>query len=169
MQITSTPTRDRGLVTYRERLGPSLWLVGSAAVLAPMAGLVLVPLDSTIALAAGLLIGVTAVVALVALSPVITLVDGQLRAGRARIDVRFLGHPTALLGEEARRARGPELDPRAWHLIRGGIDGVLVVPIEDPHDPAPAWIISSRTPDRLAAAILRSKPASAAPGSDGGA
>ena len=59
----------------------------------------------------------------------------------------------ALTGEEARQARGPALPARGWHLIRGGIDGVVVVPDIDQDDPVDTWTISSRTPDRLAAAI----------------
>ena len=58
---------------------------------------------------------------------------------------------------EARRVRGPGLDPRDWHVIRGGIDGVVRVTVEDPDDPTPSWVLSTRTPDRLAAAIRRSQ------------
>ena len=43
------------------------------------------------------------------------------------------------------------------HLIRGGIDGVVIVAITDPDDPAPSWVLSTRTPDRLAAAVRRAQ------------
>ena len=49
--------------------------------------------------------------------------------------------------------RGPGLDPRSWHVIRGGIDGIVVIDVTDPDDPTPVWVISSRTPDRFAAAL----------------
>jgi hypothetical protein len=142
---------------FRERLSPSLWVLVSAAVVAPMATLVLAPIDTTVALIAGGLIGVLFVGLLIAGSPVVAVRDGMLHAGRARIPVDLLGRPEALDGEAARAARGPQLDPRAWHVIRGGIDGVVVVPVEDPDDPAPAWVLSSRTPDRLSAAIRRAQ------------
>jgi hypothetical protein len=103
----------------------------------------------------GGLVGLGAVTLLIALSPRIVVGDGMLRAGRAHIDVSLLGRPVALVGEEARAARGPGLDARGWHLIRGGIDGLVVVADIDPDDPVSAWTISSRTPDRLAAAIAR--------------
>ena len=86
-------------------------------------------------------------------APVVELRDGMLRAGRARIEVELLGEPQILTGEQARHARGPGLDPRSWHLIRGGIDGIVVTEVTDPDDPTPAWVMSSRTPDRLAAAL----------------
>jgi hypothetical protein len=77
----------------------------------------------------------------------------MLRAGRARIEAELLGEPMVLTGEQSRHARGPGLDPRSWHMIRGGIDGVVVTQVIDPDDPTPAWVVSSRTPERLAAAI----------------
>jgi hypothetical protein len=148
---------DVGAGEYRERLGPSLWILVSAAVAGPMAALVFSPIDTTLALLIGAVVAVAVVAVLVAGSPVVSVKDGELRAGRARIDVALLGEPTALTGEEARTARGPGLDPRAWHVIRGGIDAVVVVPVTDPDDPTPAWVVSTRTPDRLVAAVRRAQ------------
>jgi hypothetical protein len=139
---------------YRERLTPSLWALVAAAVVAPMAALVFAPFDSTLALVIGAIVGAAALTLLIVLSPRVTVSHGMLRAGRAHIDVSLLGQPVALTAEAARTARGQGLDARAWHLIRGGIDGLIVVPNIDPDDPVPIWAISSRTPDRLAAAIL---------------
>lgn len=150
-------TRVQTAADYRERLGPSLWVIVSAAVVAPMAALVLAPIDTTVALAAGAAVGVVAIVVLVWASPVVRVAGGRVFAGRAWIDASYLGEPVALTGEDARLARGPGLDATAWHVIRGGIDGVVVVPVVDPDDPARAWVISSRTPDRLAAAIRRGR------------
>jgi len=143
--------------TFHERLSPSLWVLVSAAVVAPMAALVLAPIDTTVALIAGGVLGVLFVWLLIAGSPVVEVRNGMLHAGRARIPVDLLGQPVPLQGEAARASRGPGLDPRAWHVIRGGIDGIVVVPVDDPDDPAPAWVISSRTPDRLTAAIRRAQ------------
>jgi hypothetical protein len=138
---------------YRERLGPSLWVLVSAAVAGPMAALVFAPLDTTVALVIGALVGVGVVALLVAGAPVIEIRDGMLRAGRAHIDVALLGAPAILVGDQAQHARGPGLDPRSWHVIRGGIDGIVVTPVTDPDDPTPVWVMSSRTPDRFAAAL----------------
>lgn len=138
---------------YRERLGPSLWVLVSAAVAGPMAALVFAPIDTTLALVVGAVVGVGVIALLVAASPVVEVRDGMLRAGRAVIDVGFLSEPSVVTGEAARHARGTGLNPRSWHVIRGGIDGIVAVAVTDPDDPTPMWVISSRTPDRLAAAI----------------
>ena len=146
MQGTQTPA-------YRERLTPPLWAFVAAAMIAPMAALVFVPLNATVALVAGGAVAVGVILLLALLSPVIEVRDGWLRAGRARIDARHLGVPVEYRGQEARLERGQRLDPRSWHLIRGGIDGLVVVPLEDPDDPVPSWVISTRTPDRLRSAL----------------
>jgi hypothetical protein len=147
----------RATTDYRERLSPSLWALVAAALCGPMAALVFVPIGATTALVVGALVGIAVVVALVAAAPVVEVSDGVLRAGVAHIDVALLGEPVAVEGEDARVARGPGLDRRAWMLLRGGIPGVVTVPLTDPEDPTPAWVISTRTPDRLAAAIRRAQ------------
>lgn len=140
-------------VRYRERLAPSLWLFLAAALGGPMLTLVFVPAGSTIALVIGVVATLAIIALMIAGSPSVAVEQNVLRAGRAWIDASWLGEPEIRTGEEARQARGPGLPARGWHLIRGGIDGVVVVPNTDPADPAPSWTISSRTPDRLAAAI----------------
>ena len=153
MQNTVPATRPR----YRERLAPSLWLLASAAVLAPMVALTLVPVAPTFGLVIGVAAAVAVIALLIAASPVVSVDAGVLHAGRAHIDARWLGEPVALTGEEAKHARGPGLPATGWHLIRGGIDGVVVVPNTDPDDPVTAWTVSTRTPDRLSAAIRRAR------------
>jgi Protein of unknown function (DUF3093) len=164
MQKTVGSLRRGAAADYRERLSPSLWVIASAAVAAPMAALVIAPIDMTLALVAGIVVGIAIVALLVAASPVVLVRDDVLTAGRAHIDVHFTGDVAVLTGAEAQQARGPGLHPRSWHLIRGGIDGLVVVAITDPDDPAPSWVISSRTPDRLAAVLLRAQATPRTPG-----
>ncbi len=153
MQNPATAARPR----YRERLAPSLWLLVTVALAGPMVSLIFVPVGSTVALVLGALVSAALVLAAIGLAPVVSVEDGVLRAGRAHIDVTHLGEPLALDGADARHARGPGLPARGWHLIRGGIDGLVVVPNLDDADPVVAWTISTRTPDRLAAAIRAAK------------
>lgn len=142
---------------YRERLSPSLWTLLSAAVAAPMVSLVFVPLDATVALLAGLAVAAALMFALVLASPVVEVRSGELRVGRAHIPVRLLGDPTGFVGDDARRVRGTGLPRTAWHMLRGGIDGVVSVPVTDQRDPVGEWVFSTRTPDRVIAAIRRAQ------------
>ncbi|GAB3153998.1 hypothetical protein GCM10027058_23620 [Microbacterium neimengense] len=144
-------------VVYRERLSPSLRTLVAAAVCAPMVALALSPVDTTIALVAGAAVAALIIWALMASAPRVEVSEGELRAGRAHIPVDLLGAPVAYTGEDARFARGRDADPRSWMLVRGGIGGAVVIPVEDADDPTPAWVVSSRTPDRLAAAVRRAQ------------
>ncbi|MBM7464607.1 DUF3093 domain-containing protein [Microbacterium esteraromaticum] len=149
MQNTRPDTRE----TYRERLAPGLWLLVTIALAGPMVSLVLTPLDPSLALVVGGAVSLALVTLSVALSPRIRVADGVLHAGRAHVDARWLGDAEHFSGEDARARRTHAIDKDGWNLLRGGIDGVVVVPITDPDDPVKSWTISSRTPDRLAAAI----------------
>ncbi len=71
-------------VRYRERLSPSLWTLLSSAVIAPMVALVFVPLDATIALAAGIAVAAVLIGLLVFASPVV-----EVRAGDSGSVVRI--------------------------------------------------------------------------------
>ncbi|WP_353113564.1 DUF3093 family protein [Microbacterium sp.] len=153
MQNSTPDTRPQ----YRERLTPSLWMLVTIALAGPMVTLVFVPIGSTLALFIGGGVSLVLVAAAVLLSPVIRVDGTTVRVGRAHIDARWLGDAAQLAGDEARNARGPGLPRDGWHLIRGGVDGVVVVPLTDPDDPHPSWTVSSRTPDRLAAAIRRAR------------
>lgn len=144
---------------YRERLSPSLWVLAAAAVSAPMVALVFVPVDATLALVAGVIVAVLVTGGLVASSPSIAVAAGELRIGRAHVPVGLLGEPQIAVGDEARTMRGPGLARTAWHLLRPGIDGVVRVPLHDPSDPVTEWVFSTRTPDRVAAAIRRAQAA----------
>ncbi|WGL53964.1 DUF3093 domain-containing protein [Nocardioides sp. BP30] len=83
----------------------------------------------------------------------LVVADGVLRAGRARIEATYLGTVEALDPEATRRVAGMEADARAFLLLRPYLKRAVKVQIVDPADPAPYWLLSTRHPDRLAAAI----------------
>jgi hypothetical protein len=64
-----------------------------------------------------------------------------------------VGGVRAARGADAVHERGVGLHADAWLLIRGWIPDVVRVELDDPQDPTPYWIISSRRADALAAAI----------------
>lgn len=81
--------------------------------------------------------------------------DGILRAGRARIPVELLGVPVALDARASHRLAGVGADARAYLLLRAYVKGSVQVPVQDPADPTPYWMISTRHPHRLVAALTR--------------
>ena len=79
--------------------------------------------------------------------------DGWLYAGKARIQTGFLGECRALTAEEAWQVAGPQADARAYLLLRPYVRRAVKVQIQDPADRTPYWLIASRHPDQLAAAL----------------
>jgi len=152
MRLMQNTDRDAREI-YRERLTPSLWMLVVIALLGPMASLVFVPLGATVSLIVGAVVSLLLVALSILASPLVRVSGTTLHAGRAHIDAGWLGEPEEFSGEEAHARRTRDIARDGWHLIRGGIDGVVIVPITDPADPARSWTISTRTPDRLAAAI----------------
>jgi hypothetical protein len=152
--VHSRESQDRLL--YRERLTPPLWLWICTALLVlslvPVLIVVIHPLAVLVVIA---VIGAAAAAGLVKTTPTIALSAGELRAGRARIPLTALGRAVALTTGQARTLRGPEIEPRAYHLIRGWIEAAVVVEIRDPGDPTPYWYVSTRRPAELSAAITR--------------
>lgn len=83
----------------------------------------------------------------------VTVSDGELRAGRAHIPVTLLGPVVALDADATRRVAGRDADARAFLLLRPYLKRAVRVAIEDPADPTPYWLVSSRHPDLLANAL----------------
>ena len=79
--------------------------------------------------------------------------DGVLYAGRAHIPLSLLADPRALDGDEVRIALGVDADARAFLLVRPYVRRGVLVRVTDPADPTPYWLVSSRHPRTLAAAI----------------
>lgn len=149
MQNTTPATRD----DYHERLAPSLWMLITIALVGPMVALVFAPVAAGIAVVVGAAVSLALVILSILLAPVVRVRGTVLHAGRAHIDARWLGEPEHFTGQDARDRRTRDIARDGWHLIRGGIDGLVVVPLTDPDDPMHSWTISTRTPDRLVAAI----------------
>ena len=125
----------------------------AAALLIPGSLLVFLPVSVTAGVIAAVVLFGAAILAMILWSPVLEVSDGVFRAAAARIPLDQVGDPIGFRGTEATAARGVDLDARAWLCIRGWVDPVLRIPITDPSDPAPYWLVSTRHPDLLVAAL----------------
>ncbi|MFD2338852.1 DUF3093 domain-containing protein [Clavibacter tessellarius] len=142
---------------YAERLRPAPWLFVATALVIPASLLVFLPISVLAGVVVAIVLYGGVVAVLVLTSPVIEVADGRLRAGPASIDVDQLGDPEGFRGAEATAERGVRLHARAHLVIRGWVDPVVRVPLLDPTDPAPYWLLSTRDPERLIAAIRGSR------------
>jgi hypothetical protein len=140
---------------YDERLGvPLRWWVQGVMLVASLWLALVVAVPGVAAwLCSGLALALLAALLLSYGSARVSVEGGWFRAGRARIEAVHLGSVAALDAEETRRVAGPEADARAYLLLRPYLKRAVRVEITDPADPAPYWLVSSRHPDELAAAI----------------
>jgi hypothetical protein len=84
---------------------------------------------------------------------VVEVRDGELRVDDARLPLRYVADVTVLDATARRLLLGPYAEPYAFVVQRPWIAGAVAVHLDDPADPTPYWVVSSRHPDRLAAAI----------------
>ncbi len=80
--------------------------------------------------------------------------DG-LHVGRAFVGPAHIGEATALDRAAYRTRLGTGADGRAYLATRPYMDHGVMVAIDDPSDPAPYWLVSSRHPVAFAAALAR--------------
>lgn len=81
----------------------------------------------------------------------------QLVAGRAHIDLGYIGKAEALDAQQTRDVAGVHADARAYLLLRPYLKRSVRVEITDPADPTPYWLISTRRPHAITAAIASTK------------
>ena len=79
--------------------------------------------------------------------------DGVLQVGPAHIELSHVGRVEALDKEETRRVHGRDADARAFLHTRPYISRAVKIEIDDDADPTPYWLVSSRHPRTLAAAL----------------
>jgi len=140
---------------YRERLWPAPWVFVATGLVIPTSLLVFLPISTTAGVVCAIVLYGAIVVILLATTPTVEVDDALFTAGRARLPRTAIASVTSFTGEEATKQRGTALDARAWLLLRGWIPGVVKVQLDDPSDPTPYWLVSTRHPTELTKALGR--------------
>lgn len=138
---------------YHERLWPSPWVFLATALVIPASLLVFLPISQIAGVVSAVTLETIVIAVLLATSVAIDVDDTTLRCGKAKIERSFVGTATGHLGSDATAERGVRLDARAWLLLRGWIPGVVRIELTDANDPTPYWLVSTRRPAELAAAL----------------
>jgi Protein of unknown function (DUF3093) len=87
----------------------------------------------------------------------IEVTGAVLRAGRDTLALSEAGKVIALDEKQAMALRGPRADPSAHLLLRPYLKRAVYIGLADPSDGVPYWLVATRHPDRLAAAIERAR------------
>ncbi|MBB5872402.1 hypothetical protein F4553_005836 [Allocatelliglobosispora scoriae] len=78
----------------------------------------------------------------------------ELLVDDARLPVRFVTDAIPLDVNGRRELLGVSADPMAFVVVRPWVAGAVQIVLDDPDDPTPYWVVSSRRPQRLASALL---------------
>lgn len=81
--------------------------------------------------------------------------DGEVElwSGEAHLPVAIITRSAEVPASAKSAALGRQLDPAAFVHHRGWVGPMVLVVLQDPDDPTPYWLISTRHPDRLLAAL----------------
>ncbi len=78
------------------------------------------------------------------------IADGVLHARAARLPTSAIGQVLPLDPATVRLVMGREGDPSAFLATRAWIGPGVQIVLDDPDDPTPYWVVSTRRPDELA-------------------
>ncbi|QWC84865.1 DUF3093 domain-containing protein [Nocardioidaceae bacterium] len=171
----SAPSAPEGPTTlYRERLAVPLrwWVQGTmfvasvflAVVVAlPFAGALVVTVVASAIVYGGMVWFGSAIVEVRTHGPG----EGDLLAGRGRLPVHVITSVEQLDRERTRAVAGREADARAFLVLRGWLKQAVRVHLADPRDPTPYWLVSTRHPEQLVAALREARQTGPVAGSHG--
>ena len=142
--------------TYRERLWPSfaVWFL-AVFVLAMCDIAVWAGLGWPSGGAFTLLSGAGVLYWMISLSSIIEVDADEIRAGRAHIALNLIADVEPLDATTTRAALGRDADGRTYLVTRAWVSTSVRFAITDDADPTPTWIVSTRHPENLTAALTR--------------
>lgn len=141
--------------SYRERLlvPVSYWLLAVPAVVVLGAEAYFFVDGFIPPLVIGLLYVLVAIVLLNWSSATIEVAGNVLRAGKDTLPLSEAGEVIALDEKQAAALRGPMADPAAHLLLRPYLKRAVCISLEDRSGGVPYWLLATRHPAELAAAI----------------
>jgi hypothetical protein len=86
-----------------------------------------------------------------------TVQDAEFRVDDARLPVAVIADVVALDAAGKREALGVGAHPLAFVIQRPWIGPAVQVLLDDPDDPTPYWVISTRHPVKLATALIAAR------------
>jgi hypothetical protein len=145
---------------YRERLSaPPLWWVVGITSMLTFGAIVWTGFDLWLTLAVFAVLMLITTAFLVNWGrATIEVTGGELRVGAEALPLADAGEVRPLGEAQARALRGPRADPRAYLLIRPYLRYAVYVEVTRPGAAHPYWLLGTRRPAELAAAIESSRP-----------
>ncbi|MET9486703.1 DUF3093 domain-containing protein [Nocardia sp. NPDC006630] len=77
----------------------------------------------------------------------------ELRIDTAHLPATFVARAAGVPTSAKSAALGRQLDPAAYVQHRAWVGPMLLLVLDDPDDPTPYWLVSTRRPDRILEAL----------------
>jgi len=127
-------------------------MVAAVFLVVPTTILIFLPLSLLFGVVTGLALWLGMVGILWFSSPTLTLTPEGFQSGSAAVEWSHVEKVEAIAAEDARAEKGVRLDARAWLVLRPWVGPAVKVVLNDPDDPTPYWLISTRRPEAVASA-----------------
>jgi hypothetical protein len=98
----------------------------------------------------------------------IEVTGGVLRAEKSTLALSEVDEVVALDETQSRALRGPRADPAAHILLRPYLRRAVYIGLADTSEGVPYWLIATRRPEKLAAAIQGARPEGSPDGNQAG-
>lgn len=142
---------------FDERLTVPLWWWAAGAVVTGVVGyeIQLSAHRSAWSVAGYVVVGILVAVLLWSMgrTRVAVTADGELVADKARLPREVIARGATVAATAKSAALGRQLDPAAYLMHRAWIKTMVLLVLDDPDDPTPYWLVSTRHPDRVLAAL----------------
>jgi hypothetical protein len=79
--------------------------------------------------------------------------DTELWVAAAHLPVSVISRSAAVPQSAKSAALGRQLDPAAYVVHRAWVGPMVLLVLDDPDDPTPYWLVSTRHPDRVLSAL----------------
>jgi hypothetical protein len=79
--------------------------------------------------------------------------ETEVWVGVAHLPVSVISRSAEVPRSAKSAALGRQLDPAAYVVHRAWVGPMVLLVLDDPDDPTPYWLVSSRHPDRVLAAL----------------
>ncbi len=79
--------------------------------------------------------------------------EGELFAHKAHLPASVITRAASIPATAKSAALGRQLDPAAFMMHRAWVKTMVLLVLDDPDDPTPYWLVSTRRPGELIAAL----------------
>lgn len=141
--------------SYSERLLPSIWQVLASMLVVPAIWLITLPIVGEFSIVMALAVWLVVIATMLARSKRLVISEQIFTAGSAQIPLNLLGESEIIAPESMQAQLGPQLDARAYLCFKSGKKGLVKITVSDKSDPTPYWLVSTKDPRALVAALAK--------------